>query len=102
LVLGLKETYINLANTCSSFLVKTKSRAFLIPIITTSCKKLKMLKVKNVKYSLFRELSVCNNYNGYHDREKDGGLLEGLDQPEGDEAGQLDHREQVHARQRHL
>ncbi len=38
----------------------------------------------------------------YHDWEEDWGLLEWLDHPEGDEAGDLDHGEEMDTRQRHL
>ena len=37
-----------------------------------------------------------------HDGEEDGGLLERLNQPESNEADQLDAGEQVHSGQRHL
>jgi hypothetical protein len=40
--------------------------------------------------------------NDHHDWEEDWGLLEWLDHPEGDEAGDLDYSEEVDPRQRHL
>ena len=42
-----------------------------------------------------KHLYLC--LNTHHDWEEDGGLLEGLDEPERDEAEDLDHREHVHS-----